>query len=128
MSLFSVLATSKVAAGVLAAGAVAAGGTGVAAFNGALPADLQQGAHNLVGAPAPAVEKAATGVNDAADAATAKASDAVATAKSTAADAKEAGPTTPRFRATSPWLSLQEAKPRLTPTAQPLWTQERQLA
>ena len=91
MSLFTVLATSKVAAGVLAAGAVAAGGTGVAAFNGALPADLQQGAHNLVGAPAPVAEKAASQAVEATDAATGKATDAVDTAKATAAEAKEAG-------------------------------------
>ncbi len=51
MSFFTVLATSKVAAGVLAAGAVAAGGTGVAAFNGVLPTEFQQTAHDLVGAP-----------------------------------------------------------------------------
>lgn len=55
MSLFTVLATSKVAAGVLAAGAVAVGGTGVAAFNGALPTEIQQTAHDVVGAPAPSL-------------------------------------------------------------------------
>ncbi|BAS15481.1 hypothetical protein AHiyo8_37840 [Arthrobacter sp. Hiyo8] len=59
MSLFTVLATSKIAAGVLAAGAVAVGGTGVAAFNGALPNDLQKSAHELLGAPAPVASKAA---------------------------------------------------------------------
>lgn len=87
MSLFSVLATSKVAAGVLAAGAVAVGGTGVAAFNGVLPSDVQQSAHELLGAPAPAVDKAA----DAAAAAQAKAADAAEAGKATAADAVEAG-------------------------------------
>ena len=35
MSLFTVLATSKVAAGVLAAGTIAVGGTGAAAVSGA---------------------------------------------------------------------------------------------
>ena len=53
MSLFTVLATSKVAAGVLAAGTLAVGGTGVAAVSGALPAEAQQTAHELLGAPAP---------------------------------------------------------------------------
>ncbi|BAS11335.1 hypothetical protein AHiyo4_47570 [Arthrobacter sp. Hiyo4] len=53
MSLFTVLATSKIAAGVLAAGTLAVGGTGVAAVSGALPADAQQTAHELLGAPAP---------------------------------------------------------------------------
>jgi hypothetical protein len=55
MSLFTVFATSKVAAGVLAAGTLAAGGTGAAAFAGALPSDVQQSAHELLGAPAPHV-------------------------------------------------------------------------
>jgi len=87
MSLFTVLATSKVAAGVLAAGAVAAGGTGVAAFNGALPTEIQQSAHDLVGAPAPLATKAA----DAAEAGQAKATDAVETAQAKATDAAKAG-------------------------------------
>lgn len=87
MSLFSVLATSKVAAGVLAAGAVAAGGTGVAAFNGALPTEIQQSAHDLVGAPAPLATKAA----HAAEAGQAKATDAVETAQAKASDAAKAG-------------------------------------
>src|SRR4029453_12094265 len=82
-----VLATSKVAAGVLAAGAVAAGGTGVAAFNGALPTEIQQSAHDLVGAPAPLATKAA----DAAEAGQAKATDAVETAQAKATDAAKAG-------------------------------------
>ncbi len=53
MSLFTVFASSKVAAGALAAGALAAGGTGVAAYTGSLPDAVQQGAHDLIGAPAP---------------------------------------------------------------------------
>lgn len=53
MSLFTVFATSKIAASALAAGALAVGGTGAAAYAGALPSDVQQGAHDLVGAPAP---------------------------------------------------------------------------
>ncbi|MBT2593913.1 protein tyrosine phosphatase [Arthrobacter sp. ISL-72] len=55
MSFFTVLATSKVAAGALAAGTLAIGGTGAAAYAGALPADVQQSAHELLGAPAPKV-------------------------------------------------------------------------
>lgn len=55
MSLFTVFASSKVAASVLAAGTLAVGGTGAAAFAGALPSDVQQSAHELLGAPAPHV-------------------------------------------------------------------------
>lgn len=55
MSLFTVFATSKVAASALAAGTLAVGGTGAAAFAGALPSDVQQSAHELLGAPAPHV-------------------------------------------------------------------------
>lgn len=55
MSLFTVFATSKIAASALAAGTLAVGGTGAAAFAGALPADVQQSAHELLGAPAPHV-------------------------------------------------------------------------
>ncbi|MCF3140583.1 hypothetical protein LRQ04_15110 [Paenarthrobacter sp. AR 02] len=95
MSLFTVLATSKVAAGVLAAGAVAAGGTGVAAFNGALPHGFQQTAHDFVGAPAPVDGNTAKAVTSEAAAATetakSKAADAVGTAQSKAADAADAG-------------------------------------
>ena len=57
MSLFTVLATSKVAAGVLAAGTLAVGGTGVAAATGALPAEAQQTAHEMLGAPAPSCSR-----------------------------------------------------------------------
>src|SRR5690349_17119901 len=90
MSMFTVLATSKVAAGVLAAGAVAAGGTGVAAFNGALPSGIQQTAHDLVGAPAPVDGKAAEAA-ETARTATTKATDAVGTAQAKATKAAEAG-------------------------------------
>lgn len=55
MSLFTVFATSKIAASALAAGTLAVGGTGAAAYAGALPADVQQSAHELLGAPAPHV-------------------------------------------------------------------------
>lgn len=91
MSLFTVLATSKIAAGVLAAGAVAVGGTGVAAFNGALPNDMQKSAHELLGAPAPVASKAAESAQsktaEASQTATSKATDAAADAKSKATDA-----------------------------------------
>lgn len=108
MSMFTVLATSKVAAGLLAAGAVTVGGSGAAAFAGVLPADLQQKAHELIGAPAPAVKdlagdaaaakaKAAGAAADAqakatdtADDAQAKASDAVDAAQAKIADAVQA--------------------------------------
>jgi hypothetical protein len=53
MSFLTVFVGSKVAAGALAAGALAAGGTGAAAYTGALPDALQQGAHDVIGAPAP---------------------------------------------------------------------------
>jgi hypothetical protein len=67
MSLFTVLATSKVADGFLAAGTLAVGGTGVAAASGVLPSDAQQTAHELLGAPAPKL------INEAAAAAEAEA-------------------------------------------------------
>jgi len=93
MSLFTVLATSKIAAGVLATGAVAVGGTGVAAFNGALPTEIQQSAHELLGAPAPiasnAAETAKSKAADAVDDAKSKAADAVDTVKAKAANAVE---------------------------------------
>jgi len=53
MSFLTVFASSKLAAGALAAGALAAGGTGAAAYTGSLPDTVQQGAHDLIGAPAP---------------------------------------------------------------------------
>lgn len=85
MSLFTVLATSKVAAGLLAAGAVTVGGSGAAAFAGVLPADLQQKAHELIGAPAPAAQELA----GEAGAAKAKATDAAADAQEKAADSAD---------------------------------------
>lgn len=54
MSFFTVLVTSKIAAGILAGGTIAAGGTAAAAYTGSLPAPLQQSSHDLIGAPAPA--------------------------------------------------------------------------
>jgi hypothetical protein len=54
MSLLTLLVGSKIAIGAMALGTVAAGGTAVAAYTGNLPAPLQQSAHSLIGAPAPA--------------------------------------------------------------------------
>ncbi|MDQ6754687.1 MAG: protein tyrosine phosphatase [Actinomycetota bacterium] len=53
MSFFTALVTSKIAAATLAAGTLAVGGTGAAAYSNILPTAVQQGAHNLIGAPAP---------------------------------------------------------------------------
>ncbi|WP_458112293.1 protein tyrosine phosphatase [Arthrobacter sp. R1-13] len=69
MSLFTVIATSKVAASALAAGALAVGGTGAAAYAGALPTEVQQSAHELLGAPAPHVDGVSGTAKAAADAA-----------------------------------------------------------
>ncbi|OFI37008.1 hypothetical protein BIU82_11390 [Arthrobacter sp. SW1] len=107
MSLFTVLGTSKVAAGILAAGALTVGGSGAAAFAGALPANLQQKAHELVGAPAPSLPEVAvpdvaapdvpaeadaakTEALGAVEGAKAEAQGAVEGAKAKAAEAKEA--------------------------------------
>ena len=68
MSLFTVFATSKIAASVLAAGTLAVGGTGAAAYAGALPSDVQQGAHDLIGAPAPKVSDVSETANAGANA------------------------------------------------------------
>ncbi|MBT2514363.1 protein tyrosine phosphatase [Arthrobacter sp. ISL-30] len=59
MSFFTVLVTSKIAAGVLAGGTLAAGGTAAAAYTGTLPAPLQQTAHDFIGAPAAAQDSKA---------------------------------------------------------------------
>ncbi len=53
MSLFTAFVGSKIAVGLLAAGVVGVGGVGVAAAANVLPPSIQQGAHDLVGAPAP---------------------------------------------------------------------------
>jgi hypothetical protein len=88
MSFFTVFATSKVAASALAAGTLAVGGTGAAAFAGALPSDVQQSAHELLGAPAPRVG----GVSGtAASGATAEASASASAKPSASADAAAAG-------------------------------------
>jgi len=85
MSLFTVLATSKVAAGVLAAGTLAVGGTGAAAVSGVLPTQAQQTAHELFGAPAPklAAEAAADAQATPAPTATAAVTDALEKAEAT---------------------------------------------
>ena len=85
MSVFTVLATSKVAAGVLAAGTLTVGGTGAAAVSGVLPTQAQQTAHDVFGAPAPklAAETAADAKATPAPTATAAVSDAVKTAEAT---------------------------------------------
>lgn len=88
MSLFTVFATSKIAASALAAGTLAVGGTGAAAFAGALPADVQQSAHELLGAPAPH----AGGVSETATAgAAAEAESSASATPSASADAAAAG-------------------------------------
>ncbi|HKU03569.1 MAG TPA: protein tyrosine phosphatase, partial [Arthrobacter sp.] len=86
MSVFTVLATSKVAAGVLAAGTLAVGGTGAAAVSGVLPTQAQQTAHELFGAPAPKLAAEAAGDAQATPAptATAAVSDALKSADATA--------------------------------------------
>ncbi|GAB4100890.1 protein tyrosine phosphatase [Sinomonas halotolerans] len=58
MSLFTVLASSKIAASAAALGALTVGGVGTAAYTGSLPAPAQEMAHSLIGAPAPAVAEA----------------------------------------------------------------------
>ncbi|WP_018760793.1 hypothetical protein [Arthrobacter sp. 135MFCol5.1] len=94
MSVFTVLATSKVAAGVLAAGTLAVGGTGAAAISGVLPTQAQQTAHEVFGAPAPKLgaDAAANGQATPAPTATAAVSDALKTADASAdAGAKATG-------------------------------------
>lgn len=78
MSFFTALVTSKIAASALAAGTVAVGGTAAAAYTGTLPTPLQESAHNLIGAPAPAAVAAVAAQTT--DTAT---TDATATAEAT---------------------------------------------
>jgi hypothetical protein len=104
MSFFTALVTSKIAAGALAAGTLAVGGTAAAAYTGTLPTPLQQSAHNILGAPSPAVSAAlgaqttatatteATPTSDPTGEATATAD---ATEKATAADSSSATPAGP---------------------------------
>ena len=65
MSFFTALVSSKIAAGLLAGGTIAAGGA-AAAYTGVLPAPLQQGSHELIGAPAPAAVPSAAEQQEAA--------------------------------------------------------------
>lgn len=60
MSFFTALTAGKIAASVFTAGTLAVGGTAAAAYTGSLPEPLQQGAHSVIGAPAPAASHAAT--------------------------------------------------------------------
>jgi hypothetical protein len=91
MSFFTALLTSKVAAGALAAGTLAIGGTAAAAYTGNLPTPLQQSAHNLVGAPAPAASAALATRTTPTD--TTEATEA--TEKATATDSPSATPVGP---------------------------------
>lgn len=102
MSFFTALVTSKVAAGVLAAGTLAVGGTTAAAYAGSLPEALQQSAHDVIGAPAPAAaaakdaaQSAATSAETAADKAKAEATAAAKKAADAAKNAADALPTGP---------------------------------
>jgi hypothetical protein len=54
MSVLTVLISSKIAVGVVTIGVLGVGGTAAATAAGALPAPLQEQAHQTIGAPAPA--------------------------------------------------------------------------
>ena len=94
MSFFTALVTSKIAAGALAAGTLAAGGTAAAAYTGTLPAPLQQSAHSLLGAPAPAAPTALA-TQATATATTAATATADETAEATATESPSAAPVGP---------------------------------
>lgn len=83
MSFLTALVTSKVAASALAAGTLVVGGTAGAAYTGSLPTSLQETAHGLFGAPAPAASVAAEGL-EAAAAGAAAGQDAAETAREAA--------------------------------------------
>ncbi|MCA4135027.1 protein tyrosine phosphatase [Arthrobacter sp. M4] len=85
MSFFTALVTSKVAAGALAAGTLAVGGTTAAAYAGSLPEALQQSAHDVIGAPAPAASAAKKAAAEAVE----KAEQAKADAQDKANEAKD---------------------------------------
>jgi hypothetical protein len=80
MSLFTVLASSKIAASAAAVGALTVAGVGSAAYTGSLPTPAQQVAHNVLGAPAPALDEAKGAATAAKSAVTDEASKATATA------------------------------------------------
>lgn len=88
MSFFTALVTSKIAATALAAGTLAVGGTAAAAYTGTLPTPLQESAHNLIGAPAPAAVTAL-----AAQATGTATAEATATATAAAESTETAEPT-----------------------------------
>jgi hypothetical protein len=102
MSLFTVIATSKVAASALAAGALAVGGTGAAAYAGALPTEVQQSAHELLGAPAPHVDGVSDAAKAAADAAPKAAADTKVEGGAAEASASAAAGATGAVDATGP--------------------------
>ncbi|MDP5226937.1 MULTISPECIES: hypothetical protein [Arthrobacter] len=67
MSLFTAVATSKLAASAVAAlGLLTVGGVGTAAYTGSLPTQAQDVAHQIIGAPAAQVENVKTTATDAA--------------------------------------------------------------
>jgi hypothetical protein len=90
MSFFTALISSKVAAGALAAGTLAVGGTTAAAYAGSLPEQLQQTAHEVIGAPAPATAAAKDAAKSAKKEAEATAGKAKAEATSAAGEATDA--------------------------------------
>jgi len=91
MSFFTALVTSKIAAGVLAGGTLAVGGAAAGAYTGTLPAPLQESAHTIIGAPAPAAPSG-TGGQTSADASHGKASRPADASPGTNASAAAVGP------------------------------------
>ena len=85
MSLFTLIASSKLAASALALGTLAVGGVGTAAFAGALPEPAQQAAHELIGAPAPSVKDVVAAAPELPTATPSAAPSASANAKASAA-------------------------------------------
>jgi hypothetical protein len=98
----STLTSSKIAASAAAVGVLTVGGVGTAAYTGSLPTGAQSVAHQVIGAPAPAVDAAkgaaASGEKTAKDAAAqgaAKATDAATKAASEIQNAGAAAPAVP---------------------------------
>ncbi|WP_077489346.1 hypothetical protein [Sinomonas mesophila] len=85
MSLFTLIASSKLAASAVALGTLAVGGVGTAAYTGALPEPVQQAAHELIGAPAPSVEDIVSAAPELPTAAPSASPSAAAEAKASAA-------------------------------------------
>lgn len=84
MSILTIITSSKLAASAAALGVLTVSGVGTAAYTGALPAEAQNVAHQVLGAPAPKVVDDAKG---AATAAQQKAEAAASKATATATDA-----------------------------------------